>query len=86
MTKLALKKSRRSGTRPCEVCGEVRLLVEHHINGRDIPRAEDAWNRVAICPNCHDDLHATPPRLLIQEWVMTSEGRQLVWHRLSQSP
>lgn len=79
MTKKAIRKWRRSGTRPCDVCGQVRLLVEHHIGGRNIRNAEAAWNRAAICATCHDEVHATPPRKIIKEWAMTTKGRKLLW-------
>jgi len=53
-------------------------LVEHHINGRDIPNAEAAWNRCWLSPNAHDLVHKGD--IVIEGWVMTTNGWELVWH------
>jgi len=86
MTKRAVRKSYRSGTRPCAICQRILLLVEHHINGRDIPNAEAEWNKVRICASCHDCIHAVPPRIIIEGWFRTTSGRKLFWHERGESP
>lgn len=68
---------RRSGDGVCSVCKKPGLLVEHHINGRRIRNADKEWNLVSICPNCHDSVHATPPRLAIRGWLFSTSGKIL---------
>ena len=80
MTKYKLRKQNRSGTYPCEICKQIVPLVEHHINGRDIPNWNKPWNIVWICPNCHDKIHMTPPKIIIQGWYMTTTGRVLIFN------
>jgi 5-methylcytosine-specific restriction endonuclease McrA len=80
MTKLAERKRRRSATATCDICGERTLLVQHHIHGREVRGSEGKWNLAAICPNCHYDVHAVPPRIILEDWHMTTAGRKLMWH------
>ena len=39
----------------CSVCGYDKIVEIHHINGRD---NNDLDNLMALCPNCHAELHA----------------------------
>ena len=84
MTKKAVRKCNRSGTQPCAICEKVRILVEHHINGRDIPNAEAQWNRVWICATCHDEVHAGLK--ILEGWFSTTEGRKLIWREKGEKP
>lgn len=82
MTKRAIRKAKRSGTRACPICERVCPLVEHHINGRDIPRANEPANIAWICPTCHDSIHSDmPSRIIIEGWFKTTKGRELIWRR-----
>jgi len=78
MTKKAVRKARRSGTKSCDVSGETGRLVRHHISGRDIPGAEKPWNIAWVTPDVHDRIHCGD--IVIEGWVMTTKGRQLMWH------
>jgi hypothetical protein len=73
----------RSGKFPCEICKNPNFLVEHHINGRDIPNANHPSNLVSICSNCHMLIHSG--KIIIEKWVVTSEGRILFWHPVEES-
>ena len=84
MSKKSFRQSRRSGQFPCDVCGKVRLLVEHHIQGREVDDANGRWNLSWVCPNCHDELHAGD--LIIEGWFTTTAGRELIWHRRGEEP
>ena len=79
MSKETMRKSARSGSMICPVCGLKRVLVEHHLSGRNIPNANASWNRAFLCGACHDEIHAG--KILISGWVMTTEGKVLVWRR-----
>jgi hypothetical protein len=72
----------RSAKGRCAVCEEAGLLVLHHINGRDIPDWNRSWNEAWICPSCHFSVHSKhPERIVIDGWVMTTEGKKLVHRR-----
>jgi thiamine kinase-like enzyme len=62
----------------------VRILVEHHINGRKVRRANENWNIAWVCASCHDDVHAG--NVIIEGWYSTSAGRELVWRRKGELP
>lgn len=64
---------------PCNVCKEKKYLVEHHINGRDIPDPHHKSNLVAVCQDCHYEIHLG--NIIIESWVMTSSGYTLMWHK-----
>ncbi len=68
----------RSGSNKCPVCTVKVKLCEHHINGRKVPMANDPWNIVWLCPNCHDMVHAKD--IIIEAWFKTTTGRELIWH------
>jgi hypothetical protein len=68
----------RSCLASCQICGQPNRLVDHHINGRDIPNANSQWNIASICANDHMLVHEG--KLIIEQWVMSTSGRQLIWH------
>lgn len=78
MKKKNRRKLNRSGKEPCQICKVPRVLVEHHIHGRDIPDSNASWNLCNVCSNCHMDLHTGT--IIIEDWVMTSDGMRLSWH------
>lgn len=82
LTRKSLKYIKNSKTRPCDICEEKEILEEHHIKGRKIPDANKEWNLCYICSNCHTDTHKG--LIIIDEWVQTTLGRQLIWHRKDQ--
>lgn len=86
MTKRAIRKSIRSGTKKCAICDRACPLVAHHIHGREVKDADGEWNIAAICPTCHDEIHLDlPTRIIVIGWYMTTGGRRLVWHRKNES-
>jgi hypothetical protein len=85
MSKKAVRKANRSGTLCCQICKAEVPLTEHHIFGRKIADFNGKWNRVWLCPVCHDYCHTTPPRIHIEGWFETTAGRELLWHRKGES-
>jgi len=81
MSRRNLRKYYRSGLTTCPICGLCLPLVEHHIMGRNVPRWDESWNRVMICASDHDQIHMTPPGIVIHGWVQTTDGRKLEWKR-----
>lgn len=79
MKKSTRKIVNRNGKYPCDICKESNILHSHHINGRDIPNANDFFNISNLCPNCHYNCHYG--NLIIEKWVMTSNGYELLWHK-----
>lgn len=79
MSKKNERKMKRSGNSECPICLLTTKLCRHHINGRDIPRAEDSSNIAWVCPNCHDAIHEGD--VIIEGWFMTTDGRELIWRR-----
>jgi C4-type Zn-finger protein len=77
MSRKAKRKRMRSGTEECPICDIVAKLCRHHINGREVPRAEEEWNISWICPNCHDKIHEGD--IIIEGWFKTTNGRKLIW-------
>jgi len=69
----------RTGKRPCQICNKPNILQAHHIMGRKIPNYNHASNIADVCPTCHNELHWG--ELIIEKWVMTSSGMQLIWHK-----
>ena len=74
----------RSGKDYCPICNLQRLLVEHHINGRDISEKNRKWNRCWICASCHDEIHSGIK--ILEGWVSTSEGKKLIWRKAGDEP
>ncbi len=62
----------------CELCGTKEYLVEHHIDGRDIPNPNHSSNLCNICQNCHYKIHLG--EIIIEKWTMTTGGKKLFWH------
>jgi hypothetical protein len=79
VSRKTLRKMARSGTAECPICRKQRLLVEHHIHGRDIPNFDAPWNRAYICAACHDDVHAG--KVVVEGWVATTAGKILAFRR-----
>jgi len=71
----------RSGKAHCEACREQKLLIEHHIHGRDFSDYNKPWNLCWLCASCHDEVHSCPPMIIIEGWASTSEGRKLIWRK-----
>jgi len=72
------KKINSSGQHPCQICNQVSILVNHHINGRNISGANQSWNLVGLCDNCHRLIHTN--NIIIEKWCLTTNGRKLLWH------
>ena len=79
MSRKAKKQSNSSGKQPCDVCGELEFLEEHHIRGRKIKNANQPFNLANICPNCHFKIHLG--EYIIEDWMKSTNGRLLVWHK-----
>jgi len=82
MSLKSLRLAARSGTLRCEICGEKRLLVKHHIHGRDIPFKNRKWNLCWICASCHDEIHSG--RMILEGRIMTSEGKKIIFRRIGE--
>lgn len=67
-----------SGRSPCEVCNEEHFLVQHHIEGRKVNRANNPNNLANICSNCHLKVHRA--EIIIEKKVMSTSGYILLWH------
>lgn len=80
MRKYLQRKAARSGTRDCPICKNKKLLVLHHIHGREVDDWDGDWNRAWICATCHDETHSG--RLEIDGWVSTTGGLELVYRRI----
>ena len=78
MSRRIKKKINRTGKFYCPICNNQEILVEHHINGRDIPNPNHKSNLAYICSNCHLKVHKG--LILIEGWFMTTNGRELFWH------
>jgi hypothetical protein len=83
LTKKTRKLQNVSGKMPCPICQIKNFLVIHHINGRDIPQAEFDHNLASICPSCHTKVHYG--EIIIEKWIMGSNGKELIWHRKGES-
>lgn len=70
--------SNRSGRSPCDICSNLEILEQHHINGRDIPNPNHPSNLASICSNCHTKIHYG--KIIIERWIQTSDGLKLYWH------
>ena len=78
MRKKTRKIINRSGTNICPICKTPQILVEHHIEGRNIPNANHPSNLVHICDNCHRKIHSG--HIIIEGWFQTTNGKELLWH------
>jgi uncharacterized protein YlaI len=79
MSRKAKKQGNSSGKQQCDVCSELEFLEEHHIRGRKIKNANQAFNLANICPNCHFKIHLG--EYIIEDWMKSTNGRVLVWHK-----
>uniref|UniRef100_A0A6C0HMV5 DNA mismatch repair proteins mutS family domain-containing protein n=1 Tax=viral metagenome TaxID=1070528 RepID=A0A6C0HMV5_9ZZZZ len=78
----------------CEVCGAYASDI-HHINQQcnanesglidsltdGIFHKNKLWNLVALCKKCHIDVHSVPCKLIIEEYIKTSDGIVLKFNR-----
>ena len=71
----------------CEVCSDLAVDT-HHIKfqcSADNKGMIDHWhkdnkfNLVGLCKKCHNDVHSSPPRLLIEGYQQTSKGIELIY-------
>lgn len=72
------KRLNASGKMPCEICGELHYLEDHHIHGRNIFQFDAKWNRCNVCSNCHTKIHKGD--IIIEGWFSTNDGLTLLWH------
>jgi hypothetical protein len=72
------KAMNRSGTQECPICHTQCLLIEHHINGRNIPNPNHASNLAYICDNDHRLIHEG--KIIIEGYFQTTDGLKLLWH------
>ena len=79
MVKRNVRKAKRSGTQPCPICESEVPLVEHHINGRCVPRWRENWNVVWVCPTCHDLIHVGD--IIVEGWWRVNGLRVLSWRK-----
>jgi len=79
----AMRLAARSGTMECPVCRQKKLLVLHHIRGRDVSGWDRPWNEAWVCAGCHDEVHAG--KVVVEGWVMTTEGHILAWRRAGEA-
>lgn len=68
-----------TGKHPCEICSEQHFLVQHHILGRDVKRANDHNNLANVCSNCHLKIHRGD--IIVEKRAMTTSGYMLLWHK-----
>ena len=62
----------------CEICNVQTFLVQHHIRGRDVNRANEHDNLINICSNCHTLIHRG--EIIIENRVLTTQGYMVLWH------
>ena len=82
MSKKVIKVANRSGKQKCPICGQQEILVEHHLEGRDIPDANHPSNLCYICDNDHRKIHLG--RIVIEGWFQTTNGKELLWHSVDE--
>lgn len=75
-----IKERNRSGKQLCPICNRKEILVEHHIEGRNIPNANNPSNLAYICANDHQKIHEG--LIIIEKWAMTTKGKELIWHNV----
>lgn len=79
ISKKSQKLKNKSGKSICDICRKPEILETHHINGRNIPDFDLPFNLCDICANCHNKVHYG--MIVIEKWVMTFSGRELLWHK-----
>ena len=74
----------------CEVCKLNNATDTHHIKFQCIANENDIidhynkdskFNLVGLCKECHNEVHSNPPKLVIEGYIMTSEGVELKWYK-----
>jgi hypothetical protein len=78
MTRKKRRELNNQGSVPCEICLEPNFLVQHHILGRNVERANEHNNLANVCSNCHLKIHRG--EIIIEKRVMTTGGYKLMWH------
>jgi len=78
MKKKHRKIANRTGKQKCPICSTQQILVEHHIEGRDIPNPNHSSNLAYICDNDHRKIHMG--LIIIEGWFKTTDGLELFWH------
>lgn len=73
----------RSGKMECPICKNQEILVEHHIQGREIHNSEHPCNKANICSNCHRKIHEG--LIILEGWFTTTLGLELIWHNKNES-
>ena len=68
-----------SGNGVCEICESYNFLVQHHISGRKINRANKSNNLANVCSNCHLKIHKG--EIIIEKRVLSTNGYILLWHK-----
>lgn len=82
MIKDARKELNRSCNELCQICNKPEILIEHHINGRNVEDFDKAWNLCYICANCHNKVHFG--HILIEGWFGSTDGLQLIWRHVNE--
>lgn len=77
------RKLNATGLYPCEICKELNILVQHHIQGRNIKTPNKSSNLANICSNCHLKIHKG--EIIVEKRVMTTLGEILLWHTSKES-
>jgi hypothetical protein len=72
------RKMNYNGDNLCEICGNIEILVQHHIRGRKVHNANHYSNLANICNNCHTKVHHGI--IIIENRCHTTNGFVLVWH------
>ena len=81
----------------CEVCKNTNASDVHHINQQcdadhnnlientecGIFNKNKLWNLVALCKECHQGVHNTPPTIEITGYINTSNGLELKYNILN---
>lgn len=67
-----------TGKMRCDICKEVHILVQHHINGRKVDNPHKENNLCNICDNCHRKVHAG--EINVEGWIMTTSGMMLLYN------
>lgn len=73
------RKINRSGKAICPICNQQKILVEHHIRGREIHNPNHPSNLANVCSNCHREVHEG--LVILEGYMMTTVGMALFWHK-----
>ena len=83
----------------CEVCNNTVASDVHHINQQcdanhnnliesteyGIFNKNKLWNLVALCKDCHQGVHSSPPKMEILGYINTSNGLELEYNTIKNS-